>query len=100
MYEIDSRELVHDMQKIIAEAEKLLQATAGDASEKVVQARATAEKALHDARRRLGTAQERAVIRAREAVKATDRTIRTNPWQSMGVAAMVGLIAGVILARR
>ena len=100
MREIDSRELVHDMRKIIEEAEKLLQATAGDASEKIVQARSKAEKAMQDARRRLGNAEELALFRARQAVRAADRTIRSNPWESLGIAAAVGLVAGIILARR
>ena len=32
--------------------------------------------------------------------KATDRTIRNNPYQSMGIAFGVGLLIGVILNRK
>lgn len=100
MRAIDPREFVGDMYKVIEEAEKLLHATAGDASDKVMQARAKTEKSLHDARRRLGAAEGRVLERAREAGKTADKAIRANPWQFLGIAAAVGLLAGVVLGRR
>jgi ElaB/YqjD/DUF883 family membrane-anchored ribosome-binding protein len=33
-------------------------------------------------------------------VTATEDHIKRNPWQSVGIAAGVGLVIGVLLARR
>jgi ElaB/YqjD/DUF883 family membrane-anchored ribosome-binding protein len=35
-----------------------------------------------------------------DAVIATEDYMRRNPWQSVGIAAGVGLVLGVLLARR
>ena len=44
---------------------------------------------------------ERAAVRhGEDAVHATEDYARRNPWQAMGIAAGVGLVLGVLLARR
>jgi len=37
---------------------------------------------------------------AREMADATEEYVRDNPWQSVGVAAGVGLLIGLLIARR
>jgi ElaB/YqjD/DUF883 family membrane-anchored ribosome-binding protein len=38
--------------------------------------------------------------RAREVAQAADEYVRENPWQSVGIAAGIGLVVGMLLARR
>jgi len=38
--------------------------------------------------------------KTKEAAKATDRTIREHPYESIGIAFGVGLLIGVLVARR
>ena len=38
--------------------------------------------------------------KAVEGAKATDKAIRTHPYESLGVAFGVGLLVGVLVARR
>jgi ElaB/YqjD/DUF883 family membrane-anchored ribosome-binding protein len=43
----------------------------------------------------------RAVVAdAEELVKATDDSVRGNPWMAVGIAVAVGLILGILAARR
>jgi ElaB/YqjD/DUF883 family membrane-anchored ribosome-binding protein len=43
---------------------------------------------------------DEALRRAREVADATDEYVRENPWQSVGIAAGVGLLLGLLLSRR
>jgi len=38
--------------------------------------------------------------KARNAAKDAERYVRDNPWQSVGLAAGIGLIIGVLISRR
>jgi ElaB/YqjD/DUF883 family membrane-anchored ribosome-binding protein len=44
-------------------------------------------------------ASETWVRRAREAVSSADDYVRNNPWQAIGVVAMVGVTLGFLVAR-
>jgi ElaB/YqjD/DUF883 family membrane-anchored ribosome-binding protein len=44
--------------------------------------------------------QEAAVAKAKAAGHATDEFVHDNPWQSIGIAAGVGLVLGLLVSRR
>ncbi|MDB6067216.1 MAG: hypothetical protein JWR26_3424 [Pedosphaera sp.] len=48
---------------------------------------------------RLGEFWETGRERATEYAKATDKAIRSNPYQSIGIALGIGLLAGLLLNR-
>ncbi|CAN5206462.1 hypothetical protein BH10PSE17_BH10PSE17_08680 [soil metagenome] len=54
---------------------------------------------LARARARLMEAERAALVKGREALTYGDETIRSNPYAAIGVAAIVGLLAGVLIAR-
>jgi ElaB/YqjD/DUF883 family membrane-anchored ribosome-binding protein len=60
---------------------------------KVKMALAAAKSALSD-----GAAQVRG--QARQVTKTTDSYVRDNPWQVVGVAAVVGIVLGMMMTRR
>jgi ElaB/YqjD/DUF883 family membrane-anchored ribosome-binding protein len=60
---------------------------------KVKIALAAAKSALSDS-----AAQVRA--QARQASKTTDSYVRENPWQVVGIAALIGVAVGIMAARR
>jgi ElaB/YqjD/DUF883 family membrane-anchored ribosome-binding protein len=37
---------------------------------------------------------------ARQLTKTTDSYVRDNPWQVVGIAAVVGVVLGVLMSRR
>ena len=60
---------------------------------KVKMALAAAKSALSD-----GAAQVRG--QARQVSRTTDSYVRDNPWQVVGIAAVVGIALGVLMTRR
>lgn len=92
--------LLEESQEILEQTEALL-AEAGSATGKEAEAlRARIASSLRDARERLGSAEKLAVEKARAAAKATDTYVRENPWTAVGVGAAVGVLIGMLIARR
>lgn len=92
--------LMADLQAVVRDTENLLKATASDASERATKARAHAEESLHKARVRLHELEHDVAARAREAAQKTNAYVHENPWPSIGVAAGVGFLVGLLLGRR
>jgi len=91
------KELLNDLHALVAEAEKMM----GDSLSEHT------EDAISALRSRFDAAQERfadlyagARKRVVAGAKYTDETIRANPYQSIAIAAGVGLLVGVLLGRR
>jgi ElaB/YqjD/DUF883 family membrane-anchored ribosome-binding protein len=89
--------LVEDFNTVIADTEQLLKSVAATGGEKARDFRATVEQNLKVARERLSDLEELAMERTREAARATDGYVRDNPWRSLGIAATVAAVAGIIL---
>jgi ElaB/YqjD/DUF883 family membrane-anchored ribosome-binding protein len=96
----DTAQLMEDLRVVVEDAEALLKATAGQAGEKVDQARQRAEESVRVARERLGELDGELRVRAREAARTTDRYVHENPWGAIGMAAGVGFILGLLSGRR
>jgi ElaB/YqjD/DUF883 family membrane-anchored ribosome-binding protein len=100
MSETTTDKLMSDLRAVLEDAEALLTATAGQAGEKIQQARERARETVRVARDRLSASQEEVTRRAREAAKDADKYVRDNPWQAVGIAAGVAFIIGVLVSRR
>lgn len=81
--------LMDDLRAVMADAEELLRATAGEAGPKVQEVRARAEETLRNARDHM-----------QGAGRQLDAQVREHPWAAVGVAAGLGLLLGVLLARK
>jgi len=83
--------LMNDFQTLVADTERLLEHTktlAGDQADEL-RARETL-KVTEDTLRERGQA----------AVTATEDYVSANPWQSVGIAAGVGFLIGLLATRR
>ena len=89
-----------DLQALTRDAEELLKATAGDVSDKAKEARSRVKAALERARTTCAHLQDQTVATAKAAAKKADIVIRDHPYESIGVAFGVGLLLGVVVARR
>jgi ElaB/YqjD/DUF883 family membrane-anchored ribosome-binding protein len=98
--EVTTDQLLADLKTVMTDAEALLRATSAQTGEKIQEVRARAEESLRQAKARLSSIEDEALRRAREVADATDEYVRENPWQSVGIAAGVGLLLGLLLARR
>ena len=97
----DAREqLVGEMKAVIADAEELLKATTGATGERIGAARARAEETLRAAREKLSRIDDAVVDQAKEAARAADEYVREHPWGAVGIAAVAGLLLGVMISRR
>jgi len=92
--------LMSELHSVVADAEALLRATAGQVGEGSSELRAKVQASLDRARRHLHDLQDAAVDKAKAAGRATDHYVHENPWQSIGVAAAVGVLLGMLIARR
>ena len=97
--EISKEKLMQDLRVVVADAEELLRATAGQAGEKVSAARERIQENLAAAKQRLAAAQDAVVARTKEAAKVTDEYVHENPWKAVGFAAGVGLVIGMLISR-
>ena len=92
--------VLNDMRLLVADAKKLLKAAKAGSSEKVASLRPRVEATLSQARTRLREMEHAAEERARRAALEANAYVHENPWKVAGVAAGIGAIAGILLARR
>ena len=65
----------------------------GDAAEHM-------EGAMHKAKEQLIAWEKQGAECARDAAKQADQFVHDKPWQAVGIAAAVGLVAGLLISRR
>lgn len=92
--------LVNDLQRVISDAEDLLQATSSETESKVVEMRERIRDNLRAAKHRLHDIEANLTERTKEAARVTDEYVHDHPWQAIGTAAGVGLLIGLLLGRR
>ena len=92
--------LASDLRVVIADAEELLRATAGQMGEKAVVARERVQESLRVAKEKLSRAEEAVIDKTKAAARATDDYVHDHPWGAVGIAAAVGLVIGMLISRR
>lgn len=92
--------LIDDFKVVVSDAEELLKLTANQAGDKMTAVRGRVEESLEAAKAQLSEVEDLMLERTREAVQATDEYIKANPWRAVGAAAGVGMIIGMLVARR
>lgn len=85
-----------DLKAVVRDAEELVKATAGQAGEKVTEVRNRLSAALESAKATCQRLEEKTIA----AAKVTDQTIRAHPYESIGIAFGLGLLVGVLVARK
>ena len=98
--EVSREKPATDMRIVIADAEELLRATAGQMGEKAVVARERIQESLRVAKDKLARAEEVVVDKTKAAARATDDYVHDHPWGAVGIAAAVGLVMGMLISRR
>jgi ElaB/YqjD/DUF883 family membrane-anchored ribosome-binding protein len=94
--EQSTEKLLNDLKAVVHDGEALLKAGVEDLSERGMAARERLAAALEMAKETRRRIEERAL----EGARATDRLVRENPYQSVGVAFGIGLLIGVIMNRK
>jgi ElaB/YqjD/DUF883 family membrane-anchored ribosome-binding protein len=92
--------MVNEFTAVLTEAEDMLQRAATETGEKAKDLRSQVEAKLLHAKLRLQELQGQASDKAKAAARATDDYVHDHPWQAIGLAAIVGLVAGLLINRR
>ena len=100
MGQVSTEKLMDDLRAVVADAEELLKATANQTGERIAAARGKAEESVKAAKARLAEQEAEVMAKTKAAAQATEDYVRANPWKAVGIAAAVGLILGLLAARR
>ena len=92
----ETEKLMKDLRAVVVDTEDLIKATAGQTGERIEKVRARAEESLRNARARVQSASGD----LKDAARESDGQVRASPWTAIGVAAGIGLIAGILLGRK
>ena len=102
--DVTKEKLYEDFNTVVAETEQLLKSLAGAGTDTAGAMQAGVEKGLAAAGERLAKIRAASIEQAKASVHATDEYVHGHPWQSIGtvaaVAAIAGLAAGLLIARR
>jgi ElaB/YqjD/DUF883 family membrane-anchored ribosome-binding protein len=86
--------------KAISGAEEMLSQAANATGEKAAELRGRALEQLKALRERLQEVQTTALEKGKAAAHATDDYVHENPWRSIVAAASLGVVVGILIARR
>jgi ElaB/YqjD/DUF883 family membrane-anchored ribosome-binding protein len=92
--------LAASLKQMVDEADQLLKSAQGTGSDKFNAARDKFETQLRHARKELEQLQDDALHSARRAVRTADHAVHEHPYTAMGISAGVGLLLGMLIARR
>jgi ElaB/YqjD/DUF883 family membrane-anchored ribosome-binding protein len=97
---VDTAQLLNDFKALVVDAEALLHATADHGGEAVAQIRAQAQDSLAQAKTNLMDVQDELTAKAKAVAADADAYVHEKPWQSVGIAAGLGLLIGLLISRR
>jgi ElaB/YqjD/DUF883 family membrane-anchored ribosome-binding protein len=92
--------LVEDVKDVLNDVEQLMRQAASAGEGQAAELRERAASALERAQGKLDGLQRDVRRATREAVQVTDHWVHQNPWSSIGMAAGVGILIGVLVGRR
>lgn len=93
-------ELADALKQTVGEAESLLKGAGAAAGHEYAHLLKRAQEKLLRAKDELQRIEETAVVNAKHAARVSDRAVHEHPYAAMGVAAGVGLLIGMLIARR
>lgn len=92
--------MMNDLKEVVADTEALMKATANTGGEKFLEVRHKVEQSLNLIKDRLAENKNEMIAKTRAAVEAGDHYVHENPWRSIGFAASIGVVIGLLIGRR
>jgi ElaB/YqjD/DUF883 family membrane-anchored ribosome-binding protein len=93
-------DVTRSLRDVVSEVEALLGEKGEELSGKSAQARERLEQTLKSAKAKLGDWHENFDDNVEHAMRATQDYVAKNPWQSLTIAGFIGLVIGLLIARR
>jgi len=94
-----SDQLVREFKALMVDAEALIEATEGHADDVIKTMRSKALKTLAGAKESISEFEDVLIDKAKAVAEGTDHFVHRNPWESVGIAAGLGLIIGLFIRR-
>ena len=88
---------VHDF---IADVEDLVKDATTMSGDELAKAKSTLSDRIASAKESLAGFGNAAAAKARVVARDTDTFVHEQPWKAIGISAVIGLLLGVVLARR
>jgi len=98
--EASREKLVGDIKTVLTDVDALLRQAAEATGDEARELRRRAEDMLEQAQLKFTAVRDDVVRRGREATRATDEWVHDNPWGAVGIGAAVGVLLGMLIARR
>lgn len=95
-----TNKLMGNLKSIILDAEKALEDSASHGGENFQKAREKLESTLADAKFALRELEDIVVSKAKNAAVCTAEYAKEHPWQAVGVVGVIGVMLGMLIARR
>ncbi|EDX0373317.1 stress response protein ElaB [Salmonella enterica] len=99
-YQFGESRVDDDLTLLSETLEEVLRSSGDPADQKYIELKARAEQALEEVKNRVSHVSDSYYYRAKQAVYKADDYVHEKPWQGIGVGAAVGLVLGLLLARR
>ncbi len=91
--------LMRELNQVLKDAEDLIKNSEQQAGEGFQSAKDKLQATLKTAKKEIQHIEEVAIKKTKEAAHATDAYVHENPWKTAGIAAGVGLLVGMLIAR-
>jgi ElaB/YqjD/DUF883 family membrane-anchored ribosome-binding protein len=89
-----------EFHSFIADIEDLITSMTPLTGEDLARAKAKLSERVAAAKESVTVMGNEVAHQARKTARATNRYVEENPWQAVGIGAILGLLIGVVLARR
>ncbi len=99
-FSANKEQLMDELHAVLTDAEALLQATTSHTGEGAAAARARIQKSLQAVKKTIAATEAAVIEQTKQAAKATDQYVHDNPWKAVGISAAVGVVVGILVAKR
>jgi len=89
-----------DMRTLMRDAQELLREAANSSGDKADELRARGMQLLEAATAKAQELQATAVRTGKEVAHTTDEFVKENPWKAVAISAGIGVLVGMLIARR
>jgi ElaB/YqjD/DUF883 family membrane-anchored ribosome-binding protein len=89
-----------EVQNLIADVEDLIDRVSDAADPEVKRLRSKVAAAVASTKKTIASGADQVQRQAKEAFDASDRYVRNQPWEAIGIAALAGVAVGFLLSSR
>lgn len=95
----ETERLENDLRQVVNDAENLISQVAASAGNGMEEIRGKVESRIQSAKATLDEAKDAVSGRAKQAAYATEEYVGEHIWQSLAVAAALGVVVGMLIRR-